>query len=219
MSTILYVALATADTSGGYRATFPDLSDCTVSAPDLAQLLLTARQTVSTHLQRLADAGDTWPQPTPIEKISLTPGLFPVLVDVAVEDTPVRVNISLGERLLQRLDAAAEAKGMTRSGFIAQAVRVSLGERGPAPEFEAATRRLQEELRTVARKINDSLGPNSAFSRRMTELDEQIHEGVRNAADNVAAAMARRREANRAAAASASTQPPPSASAPPRPDA
>jgi predicted RNase H-like HicB family nuclease len=210
MSTILFVALATADDGGGYRATFPDLPDCTVQAPDLAQLLASARQALGERLQRTADAGDTWPQPTPIEKISLTPGVFPLLVDVTVEDTPVRVNISLGERLLQRLDAAAEAKGMTRSGYIAQAVRVSLGERGPAPDFEAATRRLQDELRTVVRKINDSLGPNSAFSRRMTEIDEQIHEGVRNAADSVSAAMARRREANRAAAA-ASPQPPPGA--------
>ena len=213
MSTILYVALATGDGAGGYRATFPDLPDCKVEAADLAQLLAAARQAVSAQLQRTADAGETWPQPTPIEKLSLTPGVIPVLVDVTVEDTPVRVNISLGERLLQRLDAAAEAKGMTRSGFIAQAVRVSLGERGPAPDFDTATRRLQEELKTVVRRINDSLGPNSAFSRRMTELDEQIHEGVRNAADSVSAAMARHREASRAAAASA--PPPPS----PTPDA
>ena len=91
-------------------------------------------------------------EPTPIEQLSLTPGVIPVLVDVTVEDTPVRVNISIGERLLQRLDAAAEAKGMTRSGFIAQAVRVSLGERGLAPEFEAATRRLQDELRPSGAK-------------------------------------------------------------------
>jgi predicted RNase H-like HicB family nuclease len=209
MSTILFVALASAD-GGGYRASFPDIPDCTVQAPDLAQLLASARQALAERLQRTADAGDTWPQPTPIEKISLTPGVFPVLVDVTVEDTPVRVNISLGERLLQRLDAAAEAKGMTRSGYIAQAVRVSLGERGPAPEFEAATRRLQDELRTVVRKINDSLGPNSTFGRRMAELDDQIYEGVRSAADSVSAAMARRREANRAAAAG-SPQPPPEA--------
>lgn len=209
MSTILFVALVTSDGGAGYKATFPDLPECTVDAPDLAQLLLAARQTVAAHLQRTADAGETWPQPTPIEQVSLTPGVFPVLVDVTVEDTPVRVNISLGERLLQRLDAAAEAKGMTRSGFIAQAVRGSLGERGPAPEFEAATRRLQEELRTVVRKINDSIGPNSAFGRRMADLDDQIYEGVRNAADSVSAAMARRREANR----------PPGSAPPPPPEA
>jgi predicted RNase H-like HicB family nuclease len=211
MTTILFVALATHDADGGYRATFPDLPDCAVQAPDLAQLLLAARQTLSAALQRIADAGDTWPGPTPIEKIVPTPGAIPLLVDVSVDDTPIRVNISLGERLVQRLDAAAEAKGMTRSGYIAQAVRVALGERGPAPDFDAATRRLQDEFRTLARRVNESLGPGSSFARRMTELDEQIYEGVRNAADSVSAAMARRRDASKAAGDTAQPEPPPAA--------
>jgi predicted RNase H-like HicB family nuclease len=210
MTTILFVALATHDADGGYRAAFPDLADCTVQAPDLAQLLLAARQRLSAELQRIADAGDTWPGPTPIEKIGLTPGVIPLLVDVSVDDTPIRVNISLGERLVQRLDAAAEAKGMTRSGYIAQAVRVALGERGPAPDFDAATRRLQDEFRTLARKVNESLGPGSSFARRMSELDEQIYEGVRSAADSVSAAMARRRDASKAGE-TAQPEPPPAA--------
>jgi predicted RNase H-like HicB family nuclease len=210
MTSVLFVALATAE-EGGYRATFPDFPQCVVQAPDLAELLVGARRALAANLQRTADAGETWPKPTPIEQMSLAPGVIPVLVDVAVEDTPIRVNISLGERLLQRLDAAAEAKGMTRSGFIAQAVRVSLGERGPAPEFEAATRRLQDELRTLARKVNDSIGPGSTFGRRMAELDDQIYDGVRSAADSVSAAMTRRREARKAAADSARREPPPAA--------
>ena len=197
MSTIIFVALATADPDGGYRATFPDLPECVVKAGDIGELLLAARQALSANLHRSADAGEVWPKPTPIEEITLAAGVIPLLVDVAVDDTPVRVNISLGERLVQRLDAAAEARGMTRSGFIAQAVRVSLGERGPANDFEAATRRLQDELRTLGRKINDSIGPGSPFSRQMADLDNQVYDGVRKAADSVSAAMARRREANR----------------------
>jgi predicted RNase H-like HicB family nuclease len=211
MSTILFVALATARADGGYRATFPDLSECVVEAPDLARLLAGAREALLARLQQLADGGEAWPTPTPIQQIQPQPGVIPVLVDVSVEDTPVRVNISLGERLLQRLDTAAEAKGMTRSGFIAQAVRTSLGERGPAWEFEAATRRLQDELSSLVRKVNDSVGPNSAFGRRMAELDGHIFESVRNAADSVSAAMARRREASKAAAEGAREEPPPAA--------
>jgi predicted RNase H-like HicB family nuclease len=210
MTTLLFVALTSADPAGGYRATFPDAPDCVVTGPDLAELLASARQVLGAHLQRTADAGDTWPTPTPIERITPAPGVIPILVDVAVEDTPVRINISLGERLVKRLDAAAEARGMTRSGFIAQAVRVSLGERGPASDFDAATRRLQDELMSLGRKINDSIGPGSAFSRRMTELDEQVYEGVRKAADSVSAAMTRRRDASRTADAGPA-QPPPAA--------
>jgi hypothetical protein len=198
MSAILFIALASVEPAGGYRATFPDAPDSVVEAPDLAALLLSARQALVTHLQRLSDAGEAWPTPTPIEQIALAPGVMPLLVDVAVDDPPIRVNISLGERLVQRLDAAAEARGMSRSGFIAQAVRVSLGERGPAPDFDAATRRLQDEMRALGRKINESIGPGSTFSRQMADLDEQIYEGARRAVDGVAAALNRRREAGKA---------------------
>ena len=59
---------------------------------------------------------------------------------------------------------------------------------------------MQDELKTLGRKISESMGPNSAFARRMSELDEQVYEGVRKAADSVSAAMSRRREASRAAA-------------------
>ncbi|HEX3918197.1 MAG TPA: type II toxin-antitoxin system HicB family antitoxin [Caulobacteraceae bacterium] len=208
MTTVLFVALATVDPAGGYQASFPDLPDCQLKAPDIAQLLGDAREALSAQLQRIADAGEAWPAPTPIEKIPLAPGVIPLLVDVAVEDTPIRVNISLGERLVQRLDAAAEARGMTRSGFIAQAVRVSLGERGPAKDFDAATKRLQEELESLGRRINDSIGPNSAFGRGMANLDDQVYDGVRKMADSVSAAMTRRREARQAGPAAAPADPP-----------
>ncbi len=195
MDTIIYVALATADPAGGYRASFPDAPDCEVRASNIAELLLAARQAITARLQRDADAGEAWPTPTPVEQITLSAGTIPLLVDVSVEDRPIRVNVSLGERLVQRLDAAAEAGGMTRSGFIAQAVRVILGERGPANDFDATARRLQDELQSLGRKINESIGPGSSFSRRMAEVDDQVSDGVRKVADSVSAAMSRRRGA------------------------
>ena len=209
MTTILYVAVAHGDRAAGYQARFPDLPDCAATGADPAELIANARAAVSSRLQALADAGEEWPAATAVEHVQVQSPEFAFLVDVEVEDTPVRVNISLGERLVQRLDAAAEARGMTRSGFIAQAVRVSLGERGPANDFDAATHRLQEELRTLGRKINDSIGPGSPFSRRMADLDDQVYEGVRKAADSVSAAMTRRREAR-----AAEPQQPDAASAP-----
>ena len=198
MDTIIFVALATGEPTGGYLASFPDASECEVRAGNITELLLAARQAITGHLHRLAEAGEAWPTPTPVEEMALPKGTIPLLVDVSVEDRPIRVNVSLGERLVQRLDAAAEARGMTRSGFIAQAVRVSLGERGAANDFDATARRLQDELETLGRKLNESIGPGSAFSRRMAELDDQVSDSVRKVADKVSAAMSRRREARSA---------------------
>lgn len=163
------------------------------TAEDMAGLLSAARDTLNRRLQTLADQGEAWPRPTPIEALSAGAGAL-LLVDVQVDDPPVRVNISIGEQLLRRLDAAAETQGMSRSGFIAQAVRASLGERQRMPpEFDAAAKRLQEELSTVGRRLNESIGPNSAFSKSMDEFDNRVNDAIRRAADGVSQALGRRK--------------------------
>lgn len=198
MNTLHFVALVSGSQAGGYTATFPDLHDCTARGADVSTLVVEARRAALDYLQGLSDAGEAWPKATPLEKITVEPGVIAVLVDVAVDDPPIRVNISLGERLVQRLDAAAEARGMTRSGFIARSVRMSLGEQ-PRQDFEGAGRKLQDDFTALARKINETLGPGSTFEKTMAEVDGRFYDGVRRAADSVSAAMARRREASRPA--------------------
>ena len=51
-------------------------------------------------------------------------GGFRMMADIdigAVRSKPVRVNISMPEKLLERIDAAAALRHMTRSGFLASA--------------------------------------------------------------------------------------------------
>jgi predicted RNase H-like HicB family nuclease/predicted transcriptional regulator len=195
MNPIVYVALAEAREGAGYIAYFPDLPGCTAAGADPVELLANARGALRAELQTLAERAEEWPVPIRVEAVQPTAPQFTLLVDVEVDDTPVRVNISIGEQLLKKLDAAAEASGSTRSGFIAQAVRERLGEeRKGGADFEGATRRVQDELAAMGRKIHESLGPESAFSRSMTDLDIRLSDTIRKAADNVSSAMARRRE-------------------------
>lgn len=201
MAAVLYFAVVTPSPEGGYAAEFPDLPGVHVAGPDMGALLAAAREAVLAQLQALADDGQEWPKPTPGDLLRPDPPAFALVVDVHVDDPPVRVNISIGEQLLKRLDAAATARGASRSGFIAQAVRASLGEKVSAgPDFETAARRMQDELSALGRKLTDSLGPNSTFSRTMADFDDRVTETVRKAADSVSAAMARRREAEAKAA-------------------
>ncbi len=198
MSTILFVALVRRRDPDGYEAKFPDIPDCAAEGRDLADLLVNARQALAARLDAFENAGEAWPTATPIEAIRGADGAMSIPVDVTVEDPPIRVNVSLGERLVQRLDAAAESRGMTRSGFIAQAVRTSLGETSRVGgDFDTVGRRLQDELTALGRRINDSIGPGSPFERRMNDLDDVVYDGVRRAADGVSAAMTRRRGAAR----------------------
>ena len=102
MSTLHFVALVTGQRDAGYRAVFADSPDCVAEGRDLAELLANARNAALAHLQALEDAGEALPTPTPIEQVAVTAGAIAVLVDVAADDPPIRVNISLGERLVQR---------------------------------------------------------------------------------------------------------------------
>jgi len=199
MTTVIYVARVQPGHDQGYQATFPDLPGCEAFGRDLGELLVHARQAVISKLEAIEGAGDAWPPATPIERIEPQAGVIPIPIDVAVDDPPIRVNISLGERLVQRLDAAAEVRGMTRSGFIAQSVRASLGDTvRVGDDLGAHAGRLQDELSSLGRRINDSIGPDSPFARRMNELDERVYDGVRKAADTVAAAMGRRLDERKA---------------------
>ena len=70
----------------------------------MAELVVEARRAALEHLQTLSEAGEAWPTATAVEKVKVKPGVIAVLIDVAVDEMPIRVNISLGERLV-RLDA------------------------------------------------------------------------------------------------------------------
>ena len=193
MATLLFVAQISGKPGGEYHAILVDFPDCTVVASSLADTLTKARGAVLTRLQSLSDGGEGWPEPTPIQNVVALKHAITTIIDVSVDDPPVRVNLSIGERLLERLDASATERGMTRSGFVAHAVRVSLGETvDPAAASAAVGKRLQDELNLLGQRINDSIGPESAFGRRMIELDDVVYDGVRRAADSVSAAMSKR---------------------------
>ena len=123
---------------------------------------------------------------------------FLMLIDVQVEDAPVRVNISIGERLLKRIDDAAESQSMTRSGFIAAAVRHRLGDETHADSAGVDAQRIYDEVIALGRRVNDALGPESAFGRTLTELDNRALEGLRKLAGDVASAVGRRSREKRA---------------------
>ena len=197
MPVTVYPALVTGDQAQGYRADLVDFPGFSVTEAGSADLLRVSRERLLTALTALEAAGQDWPAPTPVETLGerlRAEHAILLLVDIQVEETPVRVNISIGDRLLRQLDEAAEAQNMTRSGFIAAAVRQRLGAAG----YQAGgvngpgSQRLFEEVADVGRRVNEALGPGSAFGRAVAELDSRALESLRMFAGNVGAAVKRR---------------------------
>ena len=125
MPVVYYPAIIEAGDSG-FGVVFPDLPGC-VSAGDTQQAAARNAETaLRAHLGLMQDDGDPIPEPSDIDATAPDPEVHEVariLVRVELPGKAQRLNISLDENLVARIDAAAEARGMTRSAFLAEGAR------------------------------------------------------------------------------------------------
>ena len=191
MGLIVYPALVSDEDPAELQAMFPDVAGLVVKAASPAELLTLARERLSQVLRALEKAGDGWPTPSSLADVRAAHPQHPgsvIWVDVSVEDTPIRVTISIGERLLARIDAAAEAHAMTRSGYLAAAARRQMASSGSPLETPAA-QRLLDEVAATGRRIQETLGPDSAVGRTLAELDAIALDGLRRMAGGLSSAV------------------------------
>ena len=203
MSAVVYIARVAGDDRAGYVATFPDLPSIRSENATLTGLLGDVRGALLDALKKLEAQGLEWPAASSMEQLrtveaaggeaASSQGAL-MVIDVQVDDAPVRVNISIGERLLKRVDETAERQSMTRSGYIAAALRLRLGDAaGSKPFFEdASAQRLYDEVAALGRRMNETLGPESGIGRTLNDLDQRALDGLRRLAGGMAAAMERR---------------------------
>ena len=103
--------------SGGFSLFFPDLSGCITAAEDMVQLAAHAREALELHLEGMLEEGIAIPPATPPDRLERDPE-FEIVATLLVEATPVRpeqVVLELSPETLRRADAAASARGSTRS--------------------------------------------------------------------------------------------------------
>lgn len=170
MSTVIYVAVVEGDQDRGYSAFFPDLPGCVTAAETMVELPSAARDALSLHLQGMAEDGDAFPEPTALEDIKAGAEVKEVgriLVDAEVEDAPVRVNISIGAQFLKRVDIAAEARGMSRSGFLVEAARAALETRDSGLDVVERWERLTRAVQAV----NIGENPEQQSNEYLTALN------------------------------------------------
>lgn len=191
MGVIVFPAIVTEEPSGELKAAFPDLSGLLVRAGSPTELLTRSRERVAEALRGLETAGEPWPKPSTLAEVrAADPGHSGsvIWVDTAVEDTPVRVTISLGEALLARIDAAAAEHAMTRSGYLAAAAQ-RLMAAGGSPLDAGPSSRLYEEVAAAGRRIQETLGPESPVGRTLAELDNIALDGLRRMAGGMSEAI------------------------------
>ncbi len=203
MSVVVFPAVVT-PAEGALTAEFVDLPALAVTAVSQADLIRLARERLTLELQRREREEQSWPEPTALAQVAAPAGGSVLLVDVSVDDTPVRLTISLGERLLKRIDQDAEARSMTRSGYLALGARRLLGEAAePQGGVTGETgRRLQEEMAVLGRRLNEVVGPESPVGRTLAELDAIAVDGLRKLGGGMQSAWMGRERGGRSASSS-----------------
>jgi len=88
-----------------------------------------AEEALALHIQGMIQDGEEVPEPSKLDDIAKNAaklGAIAFMVSVDAPDATVRVNITARESQIEKIDALAEAAGMTRSGYM---VHVALGPR------------------------------------------------------------------------------------------
>ena len=133
-----YVAVIEKDPDSAYGVWFPDVEGCFSAGETVEEAVGNAAAALRQHVEAVESAGQAVSAARSIDDVlreedvtvSIEAGavLFavPLLADAG---RTVRINISLDKALVDQIDAAATARGLTRSGFLAQAAREKIGGR------------------------------------------------------------------------------------------
>lgn len=122
------IVIERGDDTHAFGVVVPDLPGCFSAGDSLEEAFDMAKEAVEGWLEVCLDDGAEIPKPSSLEAISNLSDyqgwiLGTVDVDMSkLSDKAERVNITLPQRVLRRLDALANKAGDTRSGYIARMV-------------------------------------------------------------------------------------------------
>ncbi len=128
-----YIGLIHKDADSDFGVSFPDFPGVVTAGTDLDDARRMAEEALVLHVEGMIEDGEAIPEPSSLEAIMSDPAhreAVAVLIPLkSAAKKAVRLNITLPEDVLREIDAYAEAHGLTRSGFLAQAaLRQTRGE-------------------------------------------------------------------------------------------
>jgi predicted RNase H-like HicB family nuclease len=124
-----YFPAITEKAKKGFGVFFPDLPGCTSYGKTMEETARNAEEALRGHLLLMIEDGDAIPRQRPLDKIEHDPDVEEegrILVRADLPGKAVRLNISLDEGLVEAIDATAHLRGMTRSGFLAEAAKQAI---------------------------------------------------------------------------------------------
>ena len=123
-----YIAVVHKDPKSDFGVSFPDFPGCITAGGTIDEAKDMAHDALSLHIKGMLEDGATIPVPSKLENIMDDPdysNAAAILVVSVSEVKPrsVRVNITVPEDMLRKIDSVAKKRGMSRSSFLVHAAQ------------------------------------------------------------------------------------------------
>ncbi len=125
---VSYIGLIRKEPESDFGVEFPDFPGCVSAGATLDEARRMAQEALELHVHGISEDGDRLPVPSSLDVVMAVPDNSDAVAFLVSLPEPaersVRVNVTLPERLLRRIDARAR----NRSAFLARAAEKALAE-------------------------------------------------------------------------------------------
>ena len=125
-----YIALIHKEADSHFGVSFPDFPGVATAGTTLDDARSMAEEALAFHIEGLVQDGEAIPEASSLDDVMSDPDNrsgVAILIAVKTEAAKViRVNVTLPGDILEQIDKYAEAHGLSRSGFLAQAAKKAM---------------------------------------------------------------------------------------------
>jgi predicted RNase H-like HicB family nuclease len=125
-----YIGLIHKEATSDFGVSFPDFPGVATAGTSLDDARRMAEEALAFHVEGLVEDGEAIPEPSSLDAIMADPDNkdgVAILVAIKTEAAKcIRVNVTLPEDILERIDRYADQQGLTRSAFLARAAKRAL---------------------------------------------------------------------------------------------
>ena len=123
-----YIAVVHKDPKSDFGVSFPDFPGCITAGTSIDEAKDMAYDALSLHVKGLLEDGEDIPSPSKLEDIMEDPQYSDsvAILVVSISEAKarsVRVNITVPEDMLRKIDNIAKQRGMSRSSFLVNAAQ------------------------------------------------------------------------------------------------
>ncbi len=122
-----YIALIHKDAGSDYGVSFPDLPGCITAGSTLDEARSLAEDVLTIHVKGMTQDGEAVPEPSSLETVMAERDnrdgvaiLVPLKAEIVKS---IRVNVTIPEDVLDRIDRYVADHGLNRSGFLTHAAK------------------------------------------------------------------------------------------------